>query len=542
MRFTPQNYIEQSCRIPLSQLPTTLVRGHQIAIKAFADDMQAYQKNKIVRSTMDHYLDALNEHVGTLSKMKVVKPTSKKKMTEAKSAKMSPAKMVTKPNVDIRKASKYSKKWVVWNLDLDQKFANEKFDSKAEALAFITQNKLKAVAPQSVKKKTPSAVTKVVTRRKISETKLVEKIPDEIRFIQRYVQMHGRVRSRLVVNRLLSSLQKAMLEKRIRKTSVYAKEILQIQDQLIKCLNRMGDKAEISIAKKYLSGYKEIASSARIRESVALLKRFVRLHGRENVQEKAAKLVGDMELMVNTGKVTKKDPFVISLNDAYKSLKTYLKEDKGSPKIQAETLNGIHELIGVKQASVKQKSNKGLSGVVSSETLMKMDFETIGLQGRFRELIGDPAVGFTAMVFGQPKSGKSTLMLEFAHYLAQHHDNALYVAFEEGYGYTLKEKITRIGAIHPNLHFAEKLPKNLQNYGFVFIDSVSRAGMELADMIKLKNKYPKTSFIFIFHATKDGKFKGGNELAHEVDAIIEVENGLAKGKGRFGQGEIEVRF
>ena len=66
--------------------------------------------------------------------------------------------------------------------------------------------------------------------------------------------------------------------------------------------------------------------------------------------------------------------------------------------------------------------------------------------------------------------------------------------------------------------------------------------MELEDMIELKNKYPRTSFIFIFHATKDGKFKGGNELAHEVDVIIEVENGIAKGKGRFGQGEMEVRF
>tara|TARA_B100000795_G_scaffold99684_1_gene73304 strand:+ start:965 stop:1150 length:186 start_codon:yes stop_codon:yes gene_type:complete len=61
-------------------------------------------------------------------------------------------------------------------------------------------------------------------------------------------------------------------------------------------------------------------------------------------------------------------------------------------------------------------------------------------------------------------------------------------------------------------------------------------------MIKLKNKYSRTSFIFVFHSTKDGKFKGGNELAHEVDTIIEVENGIANGKGRFGQGEIEVRF
>jgi KaiC/GvpD/RAD55 family RecA-like ATPase len=48
---------------------------------------------------------------------------------------------------------------------------------------------------------------------------------------------------------------------------------------------------------------------------------------------------------------------------------------------------------------------------MSSQELMRMDFETIGLKGKFRELIGDPSVGFTAMVFGQPKSGKSTFMI-----------------------------------------------------------------------------------------------------------------------------------
>ena len=537
MRFTPQNYIDQSCKIPLANLPETLVKGHKLAVKAFAEQQQAYHSNTIVKSTMDHYLNSLNEHVGVSSTVRVQKADSSVKTeTKPKNTQIKPkatkavTKRTTQTKVEIRKASKHSKKWIVWNLDIGQKFSNEKFDSKADAKRFIHQNNLKVVAPQAI------------TKPKATETKIVEKIPDEIRFIQRYVEMQGKVRTRLVVNRLLSSLQKAMLEKRIRKTSVYAKEILQIQDQLIKCLNRMGNKAEINIAKKYLNHYQQVASSRRIRDSISLLKRFVKLHGREGVQDKAQRLVDTMEQMVNSGKVTKKDPYVISLNDAYKSLKKYLRENKGSPKIQEESLNGIYSLLGESTSTTAKNNNKALSGVVTSEALMQMDFETIGLQGRFRELIGDPAVGFTAMVFGQPKGGKSTLMLEFAHYLASNHGNALYVAFEEGYGYTLKEKITRIGAIHPKLHFAEELPRKLANYDFVFIDSVSRAGMELADMISLKNKYPRTSFIFVFHSTKDGKFKGGNELAHEVDVIIEVENGLAKGKGRFGQGEIEVRF
>ena len=56
------------------------------------------------------------------------------------------------------------------------------------------------------------------------------------------------------------------------------------------------------------------------------------------------------------------------------------------------------------------------------------------------------------------------------------------------------------------------------------------------ELVALKNKNPETGFVFIFHATKDGKFKGGNELAHEVDVIIEVEDGKATASGRFNAG------
>ena len=84
--------------------------------------------------------------------------------------------------------------------------------------------------------------------------------------------------------------------------------------------------------------------------------------------------------------------------------------------------------------------------MISSGELLGMDFETIGLSGKYRTLIGDPAPGFSAMVFGLPKSGKSTLCLDLARHLALHHGRVLYCAIEEGFGYTLKEKIERLGA------------------------------------------------------------------------------------------------
>lgn len=454
MTFTANNYIDESCRIPIASLPAPLKKGHDLALKAFDKDAMAYKSNDIVKTSMDHYLVAINEF-----------------MAKEQPIKSAPRKKKEKPVLD-------------------------------------------------------------------TSPKNVERIPTELRFIKRFVNLLGKEKSRRSILSFLTSLQKAMLEKRIRKSSSFAKEILEIQDHLIKAANSTKDPVLIELNKKSVTHYKELADMRSVRRSIALLKRYLSIHGKEDVKDKAVRLKAAMQRSVTSGQVKKTDPYAEQLNQAYRSLVSYLNDKSKAPKIEQGHLNGIMEAFGEKARQHKT----GRKQILSSQDLLRMDFETIGLKGKFRKLIGDPSVGFTAMVFGQPKSGKSTLMLEFAQELAMNHGKVLYAAIEEGYGYTLKEKIQRVGATSSRLHFAEKLPSNLNAYDFVFVDSVSRAGMELEDMIKLKNRYPRTGFIFIFHSTKDGKFRGGNELAHEVDAIIEVEKGLAKGKGRFGHGELAVRL
>jgi predicted ATP-dependent serine protease len=86
------------------------------------------------------------------------------------------------------------------------------------------------------------------------------------------------------------------------------------------------------------------------------------------------------------------------------------------------------------------------------------------------------------MVYGLPKSGKSTMCLDFANHLASNHGKVLYCAVEEGFGYTLKEKIERLGAQHANLYITDRVLENLSDYQFVFIDSVSKAGMDVEDI------------------------------------------------------------
>jgi hypothetical protein len=321
--------------------------------------------------------------------------------------------------------------------------------------------------------------------------------------------------------------------------SPYAEEVETMQQQLISCYEKMGDMAEIKIDSKSLKRYLEIAHSQEGLLSVALLKAYIALNGKRDVKDKAERLFRRIKTSVDQGKITKSDKYADKLNEAYQTLKSYIDGDTAMLNINKAQLNGLMGLLGEDLFAQKKSLNghdeeNGM--IVSSGELLAMDFQTIGLKGKYRELIGDPSVGFTAMVYGLPKSGKSTMCLDFANYLASHHGKVLYCAIEEGFGYTLKEKIERLKAHHSNLYITDRVPENLNDFQFVFIDSVSKAGMDVNAIDQLRKMHPDTSFIFIYHTTKEGNFKGVNEHAHEVDVIVQVDKGKATSTGRFNAG------
>jgi hypothetical protein len=211
---------------------------------------------------------------------------------------------------------------------------------------------------------------------------------------------------------------------------------------------------------------------------------------------------------------------------------------------------------GVKASGAKAMKHSGLSGtaqiipfealgedlkIMSANELVNQKFRTMGLQGKYRKLIGDPEPGFSAMIYGKPKQGKSTVAIDMAKELTRY-GKVLYCAFEEGHGYTLQDKVIRNRANVSGLDFANKLPGDLSMYQFVFVDSVSDAGMdEVAFKSLIKSNKPRTSIFGIFHATKGGNFRGGQTFAHDVDVLIRVEDGVAYAQGRYAPpGEISI--
>ncbi len=202
------------------------------------------------------------------------------------------------------------------------------------------------------------------------------------------------------------------------------------------------------------------------------------------------------------------------------------------------------EDVALKKAEPKKKI-VGLNGIgespqtniISSTDFANMQFSTIGFKDRWLAFMGDPAPGFTAMVFGMPKMGKSYLCVDFANYLSQNHGKVLYVTKEEYLSPTFQLKLKDKNTANENMDIAGELPKDLSAYQFIFLDSVSSMKLTSDQLKELEKNNPGKSFIYVFQVTKAGKARGTNEFMHNVDIVIEVpEKGKAVQFGRYNQG------
>jgi hypothetical protein len=283
------------------------------------------------------------------------------------------------------------------------------------------------------------------------------------------------------------------------------------------------------------------------------VKRFLLLHGKTLQKKEIEGFLNDVQNAIKEKEITKdsvlskevqliQSKLLSTVNKMERSIKVELAADtkrklqlalnklKAKPtprKPKKNDLNGVEEV-----QEVKPKQN-----LMNSIDFANLHFNSIGFSGKWLNLIGDPSPGFTAMVFGRPKMGKSYLCVDFAGYLARNHGTVLYVANEEKLDATLQMKLNDTDVKHENLFVSDYLPEDLSKYQFIILDSVNKLGLSPKDLENLKKNNPGKSFIFIFQTTKDGKFKGANSYQHDVDVVIEVpERGRATQFGRFNQG------
>ncbi|MPM10134.1 hypothetical protein SDC9_56458 [bioreactor metagenome] len=402
--------------------------------------------------------------------------------------------------------------------------------------------------------------------------KMGEVVPKEIMFIRKYLRLNGNTVSKSDIIKFIKSLQSAITKREIRKTSDWAAEIMQIQNNLVKAHNKMVDEKasdiRITIAPETVESLQIIANSVAIERHVVLIKRFLSWLSNTD-KDKARKLLADIKKEKFSGTIADEMSEIVSAIENFLSNQPMkLSEMTLTGLCELCGLNGLGFVPGILQTAagllVGNAAQRIINGkkadpkpaedpvektvddakVVNSGELKNAEFETLPFTGKWHDLVGAPCPGFTCLIYGAPKLGKSTLAIDFGKYLAENFGNTLYVAAEEGIGEQLSDKIKRLGAEHPRLFFADKLPADIGKYGFVFIDSINRAKLDYDALLQLKADYPKISFFYVSQVTKDGSYRGSRELEHDVDCVIEVDRiGHARGYGRFAQGgEAEIYY
>ena len=263
-------------------------------------------------------------------------------------------------------------------------------------------------------------------------------------------------------------------------------------------------------------------------ELIQLLQQNQQLENMMRVPQKLRGLVGGFM----AGQILAKNPLA-ALGLGYIG---YQKSEELTP----EKKEYISNLIASNNERIAELRGESVGeGIMSVSQLDNLRFPTYTFQGKWNELIGNPTKNFHAMVFGIPKSGKSIFCMQWAGYLSREFGNVLYIASEEGFGHTLKDKIaTWAGGGNQNMDFGnfkgfDSIMANCANRDFVFIDSINYANITVEELEEIKAAYPRTAFITILQATKDGNFRGSQEFAHNCDIVIDTANGVAHQKGRF---------
>lgn len=178
-----------------------------------------------------------------------------------------------------------------------------------------------------------------------------------------------------------------------------------------------------------------------------------------------------------------------------------------------------------------------------------------------RVLGGGIVPGSLTLVGGDPGIGKSTLMLQVSHQLAQTAGPVLYVSGEESFEQT-RLRARRLGAMHDKLYLLTEnnigvVTRTIENGGFalVVIDSIQSVYSSMLsavpgsvgqvrecanECLRLAKGTPVPMFL-VGHVTKEGMIAGPRMLEHLVDTVLYFEGEgkqalriLRAVKNRFG--------
>ena len=179
--------------------------------------------------------------------------------------------------------------------------------------------------------------------------------------------------------------------------------------------------------------------------------------------------------------------------------------------------------------NIPEKTHAAANTTIQLNELKTLKFETLSFNTLYSELIGFPEANFFAIIHGESGNGKSTWTIKFAEYLSNNFGKVLYNSSEEGISKSLQNKANSINSDY--LHFGNykdyasiQAEMDKGKYRFIVLDSINDMKLTPEDLSRLRAQFYKCGFIGILQSTKDGKFKGSNEFAHDSDIKIKLDN------------------
>ena len=313
-----ENYYSKVSSIDFSSLPPALQKGYEFVDKVTmkGESWTAYETSPTIQKVIDGYFQKLSEHIPSTSEKKHVAPER-------------------------------------------------------------TNQEVKHEHKQHVHKKEK---THTPSEKEEEDVDLVERIPDELRLMRRYVNLNGKRKNHEELLRFINGLQKAILERRITKASPYAKQIKYMQEALLKVYNGMKGKfVNIEVNPKTLREFKKEIDGEKVFLSIQLIKRYVNLHGKIGIKEKAQKLLEQINRAVKKQKIVKGDKYAEKLNHIWLSLQSFVadKNKKTLPINSAE----LNDLLGfLQECDCGETNGLGMvgdyenNGLCDKKIMSSMDF------------------------------------------------------------------------------------------------------------------------------------------------------------------------
>lgn len=584
--FTIANYFDTVKDIPYAALPDNLKKGYefvQITTQNYKT-WHTYHHVKEIGATIDRYLKSLNAFLGrSENKQTTIKETAKEKKE-----KITPALAKEKAKELIQyyvNRGDTLESLMKSSLGIANGSLTANIRGKNILISAIDRQKvnfsfpLKTIYNELQKKpsnheantqtsrQTPPAHKKSegnphktnlppAPRIDYSDSRPVERIGEDVKFIKRFLALHGKSRTKEQILNFLNALQRAILEKRIHKTSAYSKEIMQIQKQLVSAHRIMKASQVFEIGESSRNRFAKIIGSYRVRPSIQFIKRFVSIQGKHITKQKAKALMDSIQRSVTHLKLSNNDPYHRQIVNVLNALNEFVDTAKQGETlhIHEQVLNGLNGVLGCAEgcACHTKKKDKGLNGMetemetgVTTKALPPPDhqtvpesmtvqqakereYQTVNLPLSWRELLGDICLPTHFFAYGNGGSGKTSFALLFSQLMERLGYRVLYIAGEQYDTPPFKHLLILLNIVGgKNFQIVANL-KSLQpeDFDLIVLDTKDSLDIETEEFEQLKEDYPKQSFFVVSHSLKDGDYKGKGQWRNIVDVMVYGENGV----------------